>query len=114
MQGLGIPEKTGIKLYGSGPGLVLVRLMEENPATPRVSRIQGVHSRKLTWKPKKGPIKTTVLLNGDYMGFHVSLGECRVWSLRVAGLGFKALGMKLSQTIAEPRESLFCGLGFRV
>ena len=35
-----------------------------------------IHSRKLTWKPKKGPIKTTVLLKGDYMGFHVSLGEC--------------------------------------
>ena len=37
----------------------------------------GLHSRKLTWKPKKGPIKTTVLLKGDYMGFHVSLGECK-------------------------------------
>ena len=35
------------------------------------------HSRKLTWKPKKSPLKTTVLLQGDYMGFHVSLGECR-------------------------------------
>ena len=34
-------------------------------------------SRKLTWKPsKKGPVKTTVLLKGDYMSFHVSLGEC--------------------------------------
>ena len=33
-----------------------------------------IHSRKLTWKPKKGPIKTTVLLKGYYMGFHVSLG----------------------------------------
>ena len=39
--------------------------------------IQGyVHSRKLTWKPKKCPLKTTVLLKGNYMGFHVSLGEC--------------------------------------
>ena len=36
-----------------------------------------VHSWKLTWKPKKGPIKTLVLLNGDYMGFHVNLGECK-------------------------------------
>ena len=27
-------------------------------------------------EPKKGPIKTIVLLKGDYMGFHVSLGEC--------------------------------------
>ena len=33
-------------------------------------------SRKLTWKPKKGPIKTTVPLNRGYTGFHVSLGEC--------------------------------------
>ena len=23
-----------------------------------------------------GPIKTTVLLKGGYMGFHVNLGEC--------------------------------------
>ena len=34
------------------------------------------HSRKLTWKPKKGPTKTTVLLKGGYVSFHVSLGEC--------------------------------------
>ena len=38
--------------------------------------VQVVHSRKPTWKPKKGPIKTTVLLKGGYMGFHVSLREC--------------------------------------
>ena len=25
---------------------------------------------------QKGPLKSTVLLQGDYMGFHVSLGEC--------------------------------------
>ena len=35
-----------------------------------------VHSWKLTWKPKRGPIKTTVPLQWGYMGFHVSLGEC--------------------------------------
>ena len=35
-----------------------------------------VHSRKLTWKPKKGPIKTPVLLKEDYMSFHVSFREC--------------------------------------
>ena len=35
-----------------------------------------LHSWKLTWKPKKGPIKTLVVLKRDYMGFHVSLGEC--------------------------------------
>ena len=39
-------------------------------------RDDGKHSRKRTWKFKKGPIKTTVLLRGDYMGFHVNLGEC--------------------------------------
>ena len=37
--------------------------------------MQGLHSRKLTWKPKRSPIKITVLLKGAYMGFHVSLGE---------------------------------------
>ena len=35
------------------------------------------HSWKLTWKPKRGSIKTTVPLRWGYMGFHVSLGECR-------------------------------------
>ena len=37
---------------------------------------------------QKGPIKTTVLLKGDYMGFHVSLGECRL-----QGLGFRGVGL---------------------
>ena len=32
----------------------------------------SVHSRKLTRKPKKGPIKTTAPPKGGYMGFHVS------------------------------------------
>ena len=45
--------------------------------------IPVLHSRKLTWKPKKGPIQTIVLLRGDYMGFHVSLGGCR---FRISGL----------------------------
>ena len=27
---------------------------------------------------QKGPIKTTVLLKGGYMGLHLSLGECRI------------------------------------
>ena len=51
----------------------------------------GLHSRKLTWKPQKGPIKTTFLLKGDYMGFHVSLGEC-------SGLGVEGGG-----GLVEPR-----------
>ena len=48
-----------------------------------------VQSLKLPWKPKKGPVKTTALLNRVYMGFHVSLGECKAqrWVL-----GFRALG----------------------
>ena len=35
-----------------------------------------LHSRELTWKPKRGPMKTPVPLKGGYMRFHVSLGEC--------------------------------------
>ena len=42
------------------------------------SQLGCLHSRKLAWKPKRGPIKTTVPLKWGYMGFHVSLGECRV------------------------------------
>ena len=61
-----------------------------------------LYSRKLTWKPKKGPIKTTVLLKGDYMGFHVSLGECIYrgklkgpWILEVDFVGSRGdLGLK--------------------
>ena len=48
------------------------------------AHIQGVgmvHSWELTWKPKRGPIKTTVPLKRGYMGFHVSLGECRLVGL---------------------------------
>ena len=57
-----------------------------------------LHSRKLTWNPKRGPIKTTVPPKWGYMGFHVSLGECtnshnwdslRILRLRVRGLGFE-------------------------
>ena len=40
------------------------------------------------WKPKKAPIKTTVLLKGGYMGFHVSLREC---TLLVVGGDFVGL-----------------------
>ena len=45
----------------------------------------NLHSRKLTWKPKKGTVKTTVLLKRDYMGFHVSLGEIFLVAVVVAG-----------------------------
>ena len=56
-----------------------LRTTENGKKTPRArhSRPQNtIHSWKLTWKPKRGPVKTTVLLNWGYMGFHVSLGEC--------------------------------------
>ena len=32
---------------------------------------------------QKGPLKTTGLLKGGYMGFHVSLGECTIWEYAV-------------------------------
>ena len=35
---------------------------------------------KLTWKPKKGPLKTTVPFKG---GFAVNLGECRLLELEL-------------------------------
>ena len=38
-----------------------------------------IHSRKLTWKPKKGPIKTTVPLKGAIW----VLGECRLLELEL-------------------------------
>ena len=48
--------------------------------------VGDIHSWKLTWKPKKGPIKTTVLLKGGHMSFQVSLGEC---------IGFRKYGFKV-------------------
>ena len=43
----------------------------------RAQGLASIHSRELTWKPNSAPMKTTVPLKGGYMGFHVSLGECR-------------------------------------
>ena len=58
-----------------------IMLMEERQELRRTlgagrTILRAYTPRKLTWKPKKGPTKTTVLLKGDYLGFHVSLGEC--------------------------------------
>ena len=39
--------------------------------------VVDLHPQKLTWKPIRGAMKTTVPLKGGYMGFHVSLRECR-------------------------------------
>ena len=58
-----------------------MRCVLKEPAERLFTDLLGVPrlpSRKLTQKPKKGPIKTTVLLKGGYMDFHVSLGECMV------------------------------------
>ena len=57
-----------------------------------------VLSRKLTWKPKKGPIKTTVSLQRGYMGFHVSLGECTPFKPTYP-VGVQA------EKLIEPRET---------
>ena len=43
-----------------------------------------IHSWKLTWKPKRVPVKTTALLNWGYMDFHVSLGECKGSRLEIS------------------------------
>ena len=52
----------------------------------RCTVLLKLHSRKLTWKPKKGPVKTTALLKGVYMGFHVSLGECNYVIVDIAAM----------------------------
>ena len=57
--------------------------------------MKGLPSQKLTWKPEKGPMKTTVPLKRRYMGVHVSLGAsvlrlgCRVsgWIDKVSDVG---------------------------
>ena len=43
------------------------------PACPKV----GFTLPETNMQTQKGPIKTTVLLKGDNLGFHVGLGECR-------------------------------------
>ena len=56
---------------------------------PELFKSDLIPSWKLTWKPKKGPMKTTVLLKGGYMGFHVSLGECNLLVGLVCPIGFR-------------------------
>ena len=48
----------------------------QGPEYPSRVPLQDLHSRELTWKPKRVPIRTTVLFKEGYLGFHVSLGEC--------------------------------------
>ena len=45
--------------------------------------MNGITLPETNMETQKGPIKATVLLKGDYMGFHVSLGECKVEELEV-------------------------------
>ena len=73
---------------------------------------------------QKGSIKTTVLVKGGYMGFHVSLGECNPCRIRqkdphrlltARGLGFRVLGFRvLGFRVLGFRVLGFRVLGFRV
>ena len=42
-------------------------------------------------------MKTTVPLKGGYMGFHVSLGECKVQGLRVKHTLVSVLGFRVME-----------------
>ena len=50
----------------------------------RFRSLGGLHSPKLTWKPKLLPFRRTVVFIGHLLGFHVSFRECRFWSLGAA------------------------------
>ena len=83
--------------------------MEKNTETEMESWVH-IHSRKLAWKPKKGPIKTIVPLKQGYMGFHVRLGECR-------GLIYLPLVSREGRNGRQDRSYYVVrarGLGFRV
>ena len=62
-------------------------------------------SKPTTWKPKKGPFKTTGLLKGGYMGFHVSLGEC---THAASELQLAPLQARRGLEDGHPRESGYC------
>ena len=58
---------------------------------------------------QKGPHKTRVLLKGDYMGFHVSLGVCKslgVWAVRFRGLGVGVCCLGLRVEGLKPKLDL--------
>ena len=62
------PYCRGLKICLSSSFFNLHKLCSYGPPKPCPFWAQSpLHSRKLTWKPKKGPIKTTALLKGDYM-----------------------------------------------
>ena len=58
------------------PKALILQIFNPKPYFLHPQKPQAIHPWKLTWKPKKGQIKTTAPLKGHYMGFHVSLGEC--------------------------------------
>ena len=64
-----------------------------NPISSKAPNPSEAYSRKLIWKPKKGPLNTTVPVKGGYMGFHVSLGSVRMFlrSQAWAVIGFVAM-----------------------
>ena len=62
-------------------------------------------SQKRTWKSsKKGPIETTVLLKGDYMGFHVSLWECTSQGLHESQKLSIVVGSILSKSLPSQKS----------
>ena len=56
----------------------------------RVAALEAIPSRKLTCKPKKGPIRLLSIKKSGYMGFHVTLGEA-VYHLRTLSPGVVGL-----------------------
>ena len=62
---------------------------------------------------KRGPIKTTVLLKGHYMGFHVSLGECNSLKPSSESSGV-CCDFLLSGPMQHPHGLRFGGLGCSV
>ena len=73
----GTPGQPSFKVLLNGSQLrVAMTQTQAVERTIAVAAIIPIHSRKLTWKPKKGTVKNTVLLRRGYTRFHVSLGEC--------------------------------------
>ena len=60
-----------------------------------------IHSPKVTWNLKRGPLQTTVLFNGLLVRFYVGLGECSSQLLGVRLLRWGLWG--------DPSQSAFVG-----
>ena len=82
---------------------------------PPGRQLTGVHSPKLTWSLKKGPVKRMLDHSGLPVRFHVCLAECMEEGLRVVPVGLRLaawrsvstalLGMR-SPTRLENRHTL--------